>query len=218
MGDFKTLYLVQIRKMKVFHMELLNLFSNQNCIDISQSTCLLENGATGLVTLTQQICDGVQSVKITGNIKCTDDDNCANDNHGFHVHQNAPTRVNGIYDCGTAGGHFAAENQVHGRPSSSKRHYGDLGNILLVDKNHDLNITDEIISLDPNDEEYIGDRGIVLHQLPDDFSGASGNAGGRVACCQISEPKSLIKEDDKDNSATVDELALGLIFGQAIVH
>ena len=59
---------------------------------------------------------------ILGNIKCTDEENCADDNHGFHVHQNAPTRVNGIYDCGTAGGHFAAEDQIHARPSSSKRY------------------------------------------------------------------------------------------------
>ena len=50
------------------------------------------------------------------------------------------------------------------------------------------------------------------------FTGASGNAGGRVACCQISEPKSLITEDDKENGASLDELVLGLIFGQAIVH
>ena len=60
------------------------------------------------------------------------------------------------------------------------RHYGDLGNIEFNESSHTLNITDRVISLDPTNKAYVGNRGIVLHQLADDFTGASGNAGARI--------------------------------------
>ena len=54
--------------------------------------------------------------------KCTDEANCALDNHGFHVHQDAPKRnADGTLDCASAGGHFAAESQQHARPSDPNR-------------------------------------------------------------------------------------------------
>ena len=60
------------------------------------------------------------------------------------------------------------------------RHYGDLGNIEFNESSHTLNISDRLISLDPINKAYVGNRGIVLHQLADDFTGASGNAGARI--------------------------------------
>merc|ERR1711935_1011328 len=91
-----------------------------------------------------------------------------------------------LLDCGSAGGHFASESQQHGRPSDEKRHFGDLGNVMVVQgANTTVTITDSMISLDPTHSGYIGNRGMVLHALPDDFTGASGNAGARVACCAI---------------------------------
>ena len=49
----------------------------------------------------------------------------------------------------------------------------------------DIEIFDSVISLDRNKESYIGGRALVLHELPDDFTGASGNAGSRLGCCVI---------------------------------
>ena len=60
-----------------------------------------------------------------------------------------------------------------------------------------LNFRDEIISLDPSNEVYIGNRGMVLHATRDDFTGQWGNAGPRVSCCVISEAMSL--HDDNDD-------------------
>ena len=86
------------------------------------SQCLLENGAKGMITFVEEDCQGNISVKIDASFTCTDDENCAADNHGFHVHMSAPSRQpDGLLDCGSAGGHFASESQQHGRPSDEKR-------------------------------------------------------------------------------------------------
>ena len=60
-----------------------------------------------------------------------------------------------------------------------------MGNVNVGAGYVNVSISDSIISLDVLRESYIGGRGIVLHALPDDFAGASGNAGARVACCSI---------------------------------
>lgn len=57
--------------------------------------------------------------------------------------------------------------------------------MVVQGANTTVTITDSMISLDPTHSGYIGNRGMVLHALPDDFTGASGNAGARVACCAI---------------------------------
>ena len=85
--------------------------------------------------------------------------------------------------CVAAGGHFNPYNDAHGMPNATERHVGDLGNIVTpgagmatpVDKE------DEIITLFEATEGII-DRSLVIHANPDDFMGASGNAGSRVAC------------------------------------
>ena len=85
--------------------------------------------------------------------------------------------------CVAAGGHFNPFNDAHGMPNATERHVGDLGNIETpgsgmatpVDKE------DEIISLFDGDEGIVG-RTLVIHAGEDDFMGASGNAGSRVAC------------------------------------
>ena len=66
------------------------------------------------------------------------------------------------------------------------RHFGDLGNIWRDESGvMDIEIFDSVISLDKSKESYIGGRALVLHELPDDFTGASGNAGSRLGCCVI---------------------------------
>jgi len=62
---------------------------------------------------------------------------------------------------------------------------GDLGNIVSTDS-ADLitavSIKDSVISLQEGNIANIMGRAIVVHELPDDFAGESGNAGARQSC------------------------------------
>ena len=56
-------------------------------------------------------------------------------------------------------------------PSSSFyfRHFGALGNVQMTAKTVNVNVTDDVISLDPESDAFIGGRAFNLHALPDDF-------------------------------------------------
>ena len=55
-----------------------------------------------MVTLTQ-CSEG--HVQITGEVSCTADECQADGNHGFHIHENAPTQTDDqTLDCAAAGG------------------------------------------------------------------------------------------------------------------
>uniref|UniRef100_A0A077K8X5 Superoxide dismutase [Cu-Zn] n=1 Tax=Penaeus japonicus TaxID=27405 RepID=A0A077K8X5_PENJP len=108
--------------------------------------------------------------------------------HGFHVHERAVTDGS----CGSTGGHFNPHGQTHGAQDASVRHVGDLGNIE-VDENGNLDghiVTDRLVAFSgPNN---IISKAIVVHAGEDDLglggdsgSPATGNAGGRLACCNI---------------------------------
>jgi len=107
--------------------------------------------------------------------------------HGFHVHNN-----NGIGNsCNDAGPHYNPFNVVHGAPTDSVRHVGDLGNVAVgSDGIVDVTITDNIVSLVGN--LSVVNRTIVVHELEDDLgkgnssvSNSTGNAGKRYGCCII---------------------------------
>ena len=72
----------------------------------------------------------------------------------------------------------------HGSPTSDVRHVGDLGNIVSTTSTGitTISITDSVISLQDGNAANIFNRAIVIHQDPDDFMGASGNAGARISC------------------------------------
>ena len=78
-----------------------------------------------------------------------------------------------------------------GSSSAAVRHVGDLGNIIVdSDGKVVLDIMDEQIKL--SGEYSVIGRGIVVHADEDDLgkggdsgSLATGNAGGRLACCVI---------------------------------
>ena len=72
----------------------------------------------------------------------------------------------------------------HGSPTSTTRHVGDLGNIVSTTATGitTISITDSVISLQDGNTANILNRAIVVHLLPDDFAGASGNAGDRISC------------------------------------
>ena len=81
----------------------------------------------------------------------------------------------------------------HGRPNSTSRHVGDLGNILSATSEGPTFImledepTNNSISLQINSISNILNRTIVIHEKADDFTGSSGNAGARIACGIIYE-------------------------------
>ena len=77
----------------------------------------------------------------------------------------------------------------HGRPDSSTRHVGDLGNIVSTKSTGTTNIfvVDKAISLLEGNVSSILDRSIVIHEQPDNFAGSSGNAGPRISCGVIGE-------------------------------
>jgi len=108
--------------------------------------------------------------------------------HGFHIHASPVTDNR----CGTAGGHFNPQSTTHGGPHADVRHVGDLGNIEVEEdgtiKGHI--VSDSVVSL-VGENSIIG-KSIVVHAGADDLglggdsgSLATGNAGGRLACCNV---------------------------------
>lgn len=108
--------------------------------------------------------------------------------HGFHIHENTVSDGR----CVTAGSHFNPHFVTHGGPTSPVRHVGDLGNIEVRE---DGTLKGYIFS-DPlvafTGENSILSRSIVVHAGVDDlglgghlYSLSTGNAGGRLACCNI---------------------------------
>lgn len=54
----------------------------------------------------------------------------------------------------------------------------------------EVSISDNVVSLDPYSDYYIGDHGMVLHALMDDGNptrdpSSTGAAGARVGCCLL---------------------------------
>ena len=83
----------------------------------------------------------------------------------------------------------------HGSPTSSTRHVGDLGNIVSTSTGTTtVSITDSVISLQDGNTANILNRAIVIHASADDFAGASGNAGARLACGVIEPCDSTCQE------------------------
>jgi len=82
----------------------------------------------------------------------------------------------------------------HGGPKSdpAERHMGDLGNIFVSQKGTaEVWINDMMgLSLNETDTHYVGGRGIVIHELVDQFNvQPTGAAASRVGCCWIENVK-----------------------------
>lgn len=153
-------------------------------IEKRTARCILESasGVSGTLNLTEEL--PTSPVLISGVISGLEPGL-----HGFHVHQ---WGVNGsAAGCLDAGGHYNPANFQHAARNASERHVGDLGNINSdEDKTAHVNIEDEVITL--WGERSIVGRAFVVHEGEDDLglggdagSLATGNAGGRVACCNI---------------------------------
>uniref|UniRef100_A7L9U0 Superoxide dismutase [Cu-Zn] n=1 Tax=Dictyocaulus viviparus TaxID=29172 RepID=A7L9U0_DICVI len=104
--------------------------------------------------------------------------------HGFHVHEKG-NLANG---CLAAGGHYNPYKLMHGAPSDSNRHVGDLGNIVTSANGETvISISDPVITL--NGYHSVIGRAVVIHADADDLglgrsemSKSTGNSGARVAC------------------------------------
>lgn len=129
------------------------------------------NNVTGTVTFTEM----GGKVHVTAHIMGL----APNSVHGFHIH--ASGDMSGA-DLMTTGGHYNPENHVHGGPTTSPVHAGDLGN-LHADATGmamlDLMLDD--ISIGGAKNDILG-KAVIIHGKEDDLkSQPAGNAGPRVA-------------------------------------
>ena len=146
---------------------------------IRKAVCVLQGSVSGTIRFKQF---GNGKIRISGSVA-----NLTQGNHGMHVHTYGDL-TNG---CASTLGHYNPLGNTHGGPSASIRHIGDLGNIFADDNGEAaVNITDSIASL-TGATSVVG-RAIVVHATVDDLgqggdtgSLTTGNAGGRLGCCQI---------------------------------
>jgi len=140
----------------------------------------------GVLTFSQN--PGEKTVHLTGTLKLGQDFTLTNTSIGFHIHETS----NFTNGCESAGLHYNPTNQPHGGPMDTKRHVGDLGNVVFDPntKTAEVHISDTVISL-TGSQTIIG-RSLVLHKGTDDLgkvgdaeSLKTGNAGGRYACGAI---------------------------------
>lgn len=98
---------------------------------------------------------------------------------GFHIHQNGACEGP---DYKTAGDHFNPTEMQHGGPDHSKKHAGDLGN-LVTDANGSAAYEIVIPKSGNEDFEQIVGKAVLVHAKKDDFkTQPSGNSGARIAC------------------------------------
>ncbi|XP_045614401.2 superoxide dismutase [Cu-Zn] 5 [Procambarus clarkii] len=112
--------------------------------------------------------------------------------HGFHVHEFG---VNGANEaCVDAKGHYNPDGYNHSAPNATQRHVGDLGNIESFPNGTALGtaIIDIKDSISMFGMRSVVGRSIVIHENRDDLglgnkpdSLTTGNAGSRLACCNI---------------------------------
>lgn len=128
------------------------------------------NEVTGVVTFTET----GEGVRVVANLQ-----GLSPGPHGFHVHEYGDCSA---LDAESAGGHFNPTGMVHGAPTDTVRHAGDLGNIEgMPDGTGHYEWVDPVIEL--RGENSIIGRAVVVHANPDDLSSQpAGNAGERLAC------------------------------------
>lgn len=98
---------------------------------------------------------------------------------GFHIHEMGACEGP---DYKSAGEHFNPTEMQHGGPDHSKKHSGDLGN--LVTDASGAAVYEIVIPKSANDDfEKIIGKSVLVHAKKDDFkTQPSGNSGARIAC------------------------------------
>ena len=172
------------------------------------------SGVTGLIKLEQL---PNQEMKIEAKIAGLN----ADQDHAFHIHALGFTGD----DCTTSAGHFNPESVNHGFYGADdpivNRHFGDM-KVLEADADGVAvyEWTDPLASLRGDAAESVFGRAMTVHRDEDDFgvgmpiegSQKGGNAGPRLACCNIMETDrktlaSLNFDDfiDSDSESSDDE-------------
>jgi len=120
--------------------------------------------------------------------------------HGFHIHAGSadftadPATTANI--CASSGGHFNPDTTDHGAWDNAieNKHYGDLMQLWTDSLGKSVYAYQTMYGniVDPNDPNYIVGKAMTIHLLPDDEglggdegSRKGGNAGERIACCNI---------------------------------
>ncbi len=98
---------------------------------------------------------------------------------GFHIHEKGICEGP---DYKTAGNHLNPDMHDHGRPESSMRHLGDMGNIVTNAEG----VSRQVILLPKSDSDNVKEifgKAILIHAKADDLkSQPAGNSGDRIAC------------------------------------
>ncbi len=98
---------------------------------------------------------------------------------GFHIHEKGVCEGP---DYKSAGDHLNPDKHDHGRPETSDRHLGDMGNIVTNAEG----ISKQVILLPKSsleDMDKIIGKAVLIHEKADDLkSQPAGNSGDRIAC------------------------------------
>ena len=146
--------------------------------------------ADGTVIGTVNLKDTAQGVLLTIDAKGMN----AGSTHAIHVHETGKCAP----DFKAAGGHFNPADHAHGMMSEEGQHAGDMPN-LHANENGMVKqeILNTMITLEPEDTDngrhsiYDADgSALIIHEGADDYaSQPTGEAGGRLACAVLAEPK-----------------------------
>jgi superoxide dismutase, Cu-Zn family len=105
--------------------------------------------------------------------------------HAIHIHEKSDCSA---ADGSSAGGHWNPTFKKHGKWGDAEHHKGDIGNFTADEKgNGTITLTTDEWCIGCADEaKNIIGKGLIVHQVADDFtSQPAGNAGARVACSAI---------------------------------
>jgi len=124
----------------------------------------------GAITFTQMD----DKVHVTGEIT-----GLAPGKHGIHIHEKGDLSAP---DLMSTGGHYNPDKHIHGGPSTSSVHAGDLGN-LTADSSGKATIDLTVDDISIGGKNDILGKPVIIHAKEDDFKTQKppGNAGARIA-------------------------------------
>jgi len=101
-----------------------------------------------------------------------------NSKHAIHIHEKPDLSAP---DLMSTGGHYNPDKHIHGGPTTSPVHAGDLGNLEADDKGvAKMDLTVDNISLGGAKNDVVG-KPVIIHAKEDDYkTQPTGNAGGRI--------------------------------------
>jgi Cu-Zn family superoxide dismutase len=149
--------------------------------EVSPAQATLAGASGSKVTGTLTLMSMTDGVSIGGQISGLAPDSV----HGFHVHETGDCSAP---DAKSAGEHLNPANAMHGGPSTTARHLGDLPNVQS-DASGKATISTIIAGATLHDggaNDLVG-KALIVHAKPDDYATQpSGDSGDRIACGVIS--------------------------------